>query len=617
MKQSWVLFRSYFLFWLLLFVSAKVFFLLYHYELSKELSWVDLSLILLHGGRLDLSTVGYYMLIPSLLFVVFNFSSGKYLHKILSIYTAVILCLSLTLLLFDVELYRHWGFRLDSTLFTYLQSPKEAMASTDMFVLLKLLFIWLVGFLIFWLVYKSWIAPKIKEKTGNKWLVLPFLLLLTGALILPIRGSLGVAPMNVGFVFFHKSNPFANHAAINPIWNFGHDLVHKSTIGKPDYFDAQKTKQHFEELFANKNTTESLQLLRKDSLNPQKPNIFILILEGYASQLIEPLGGIKGVSPNLNALCKEGILFENIYASGNRTHEGLLAVLNGYPSQPTTSIIQYAKKSEKLPFLTHLFNQRGYHTSMTLGGDLNFMNFRSYFTQSKFKNITSLDDFDMELRGSKWGVHDHYVFDKLFEEAQQNQQPFFKVILTASSHEPFEVPMERVIEGEDEKSMFLNSAYYTDKSLGDFVRKAKEQSWWKNSLFIVVADHGVRYVGGNSPHLKERHSIPMLWFGGVLAKKDTIITTYGSQNDLAHTLIKQLGIEENPFEFSRDLLAKEAKSFGFYTFKDGFGYISDSTSLIYDNISKNYIQKTGKYSPQELEYGKAIMQRVYDDFNEK
>jgi phosphoglycerol transferase MdoB-like AlkP superfamily enzyme len=618
MKQNWIIFRSYFLFWLLFFVLAKVFFLFYHSELSTELSWQDLSLVLLHGGRLDLSTVGYYVAIPSLLLALFAFSQGKFLSKIINIYTLSILCISLTLILFDVELYRHWGFRLDSTLFTYLKSPKEATGSSNSTVVLQLFLVWLVALFAFWKLYQIWIGRKIKQKTPAKWYAFPVLLFLTAALILPIRGSLGVAPMNVGFVFFHKSQPFANHAAINPIWNLGHDLVHKSTIGRSDYFDSLKTKQHFEELFVNQSPDSlATHLLKKDSLNPQNPNVFIIILEGYASQLLEPLDGIEGVSPNLNALCKEGVLFSNIYASGNRTHEGLLAVLNGYPAAPTTSIIQYSKKSEKLTSLSQIFNKKGYNTSMVLGGDLNFMNFRSYFTQSKFQSITNLDDFPMELRGSKWGVHDHYVFDKLFEETQQDEPPFFKVMLTSSSHEPFDVPMERAIEGEDDKNKFLNSAYYTDKSLGDFIQKAKKEDWWENSLLIVVADHGVRYVGGNAPHLKERHTIPMLWLGGALAVQDTVITTFGSQNDLAQTLIKQLEVEENPFVFSRNLLAKDAKSFGFYTFRDGFGYVSPENTLIYDNISQNYIEKTGKYEEKDLEYGRSIMQSIYNDFNAK
>src|SRR5687768_6483286 len=253
--------------------------------------------------------------------------------------------------------------------------------------------------------------------------------------ILPIRGSFGVAPMNTGFVYFHESKLFANHAAVNVVWNFLYAVQKMNRLRYDDnYFDRQMTEQYFGRMVPKSDSTRNV-------LRIKKPNVMIIVLESFTSTIIEALGGVPRVTPRFNQLAKEGILFDRFYASGDRTDKGIVAVLNGYPSQPLTSIIKEPKKTKSLPYLNKIFKEHGYRTEFTYGYNINYANFNSYLIHADFDHITHSMDFPQELNTSKWGVHDEYVFAKFFEETQRAQAPFFKVIMTQSSHEPFDVPM--------------------------------------------------------------------------------------------------------------------------------------------------------------------------------
>jgi phosphoglycerol transferase MdoB-like AlkP superfamily enzyme len=186
--------------------------------------------------------------------------------------------------------------------------------------------------------------------------------------------------------------------------------------------------------------------------------------------------------------------------------------------------------------------------------------------------------------------------------------------MTLSSHEPFDVPMEQMIEGNDEESRFLNSVFYTDKCLGKFTTDLKNSPIWKNTLLIFVADHGSRHPGNSPLYVTEKFHIPMIWTGGALNVSDSIISLFASQTDIATTLTAQLNINSNNFKFGKDIFSENAKSFAFYDYNNGFGFITDSTVQIFDNPSKTYIQNTEKSKAKSVEYGKAYEQILMNDF---
>jgi phosphoglycerol transferase MdoB-like AlkP superfamily enzyme len=206
------------------------------------------------------------------------------------------------------------------------------------------------------------------------------------------------------------------------------------------------------------------------------------------------------------------------------------------------------------------------------------------------------------------------MFKRLLDETDTASAPFLHILLTLSSHTPFDVPMETVIPGNDHQMKYLNSIYYTDSALGEFITAAKTRDWWDETLLILLADHSCR-VGNLSEHEEKRFRIPMLWIGGALAVRDTVISNYGSQTDLPFTLLGQLGLSREEFIFSNDLLSGNPNSFAYYTFHDGIGFISDSSYAVYSLTTDSYIIASDMNSGRDLKKGLAYLQYLLEAFN--
>ena len=203
------------------------------------------------------------------------------------------------------------------------------------------------------------------------------------------------------------------------------------------------------------------------------------------------------------------------------------------------------------------------------------------------------DDFPKSYRNSKWGVHDEFVFKRLLADCDSAKSPFFKMYFTLTSHEPFEIPAKPKFKGNDEQTKFINSIHYTDSCIGAFFNEARTKEWYKNTLFVLIADHGHRYPGKDSYFVLNKFRIPMLWLGGALNCDSLIISKTGSQVDLATTLLSQLGVSTSKFKFSKNLLSDGCKPFAYYVFNDGMGFVTDSSAVVYDHISRKFILKDG------------------------
>jgi len=314
-------------------------------------------------------------------------------------------------------------------------------------------------------------------------------------------------------------------------------------------------------------------------------------------------------------LKQQGIYFNNLYASGDRTNKGVPAILSGYPAMPNTTIIHSPAKSEKLPVLSRLFKEKGYYTPFFYGGEPEFANIKSYLLHSGFDPIIGKNNFAAGDMNSKWGAHDGVVMNRVFEDLNTSTKPFFATWLTLSSHEHFETPVSTTFKGNDNTTKFLNSLHYTDQVVGEFIDRCSQQSWWKNTILIITGDHGHPLPETNSK--AEDFRTPMLWMGGALNKKGVIIDKVVSQLDIAATLSSQAGLNPGVFPFSKNIFDSTAKAWAFFTFNDGFGFVDSSGRLVYDNVGKLPILTEGNAGNKETEAGKAMMQHVYDDFLKK
>jgi phosphoglycerol transferase MdoB-like AlkP superfamily enzyme len=598
----------YSLFWLFFFIAARLFFLIIQYHSASAFSFFNLLNVFVNGLKLDVSTIGYFLLIPMLLSIPAVFIAGNIYRHIIRFYTYILLIISSLIVVSDANLYTYWGFRIDVTPMLYLKTPGEAFASVSYMTIITS-FIIVISFAgLFGFVYYRFIDRLFAdlEVVRVKLVGSLLFLILCPALIIPIRGGFGVAPINAGAVYF-SPEMFLNHAAINPVWNFGTSFFNRKPVKNPYVFsDIQQAKNSVDSLLLDIGTPEKV-------LNNSRPNILLIVLESFSSYFVGPLGGDSLVTPNLNRYTHEGILFTNFYASGNRTDKAIPAILSSYPAQPAQSIIKEPKKSQTLPSLIKVLNSNGYKSAFWYGGEINFANFNSYIIGSGFNSIITEDNFDPSTYGSKWGVHDHIMFSAFRDSLKYVSEPFFNVVLTLSSHEPFDVPMEPVFKGDDNITKYKNSVFYTDKALGNFLDWAKETDWWKNTLVILVADHGGRSTDEMAAYSKDIFRIPMLWLGGVLTQKDIKISKLGSQIDISKTLLDQMDIKSD-FTFGKDLFSDGTKSFAFYTYNEGFGFITDSSAYFYDHKVKMPVEKYGKDPEYAGQKGKAFLQVLFDDY---
>jgi len=608
MKKRAVALLCYTLFWLIFFVLARLFFIAVQYRESLQYATGLLAQTFVHGIKLDISATAYFLVIPLLFAIPGIWFNGEWYRYLIRFYTCLLILFSSVIVVADANLYTYWGFRMDYTPVLYLKTPEEALASAGVMRLVLGLagIIALSSLAIF-----SYMKLPDKMFSGFKrirrWMpAMLVTLILCGSLIIPIRGGVGLAPVNAGTVYF-SDRMFPNHVAINAVWNVGRSLFARKPLTNPyEFGDIATARTMVSKL--NEQTGSPVKIL-----NNPRPDILIIVLESFGNSLIGPLGGDPALTPGINGYAGEGVLFTNFYASGNRTDKALPAILSGYPAQPALSIIKEPRKTQSLPGLAKSLAGLGYNTSFWYGGDINFANFKSFIVSSGFGEIVTKDNFDRADYNSKWGVHDHVLFRALEDSMKSVREPFFRVILTLSSHEPFEIPVKPVFQGRDDMTKFKNTVFYTDSVVGSFLGRAKNTSWWKNTLVILVADHCRRNSVEEPVYAEEIFRIPMLWLGGALKEKGIRITKYGSQADLPLMIFNQLDIR-GTFPFSKDLLVPGTGSFAFYVFNEGFAFITDSSKYIYDHKYGDAVVSEGKNPDVAEKNGKAFLQVVFDDY---
>lgn len=595
------------LLFVLLFVLQKPVFMVYYHDLYADVSFGDYFSVMWHGLPLDLSLAGYLTAIPGLILIASAWTDSSILRRIRQVYFGLIAFVMACIFIVDLGLYGFWGFRLDATpIFYFFSSPKDAIASVSFwFVLLGILAMLVYAAVLYSIFYIVLIRERKPLKIPYRRQNVSFaLLLLTAALFIPIRGGFTVSTMNLSKVYYSQDQRM-NHAAINPAFSFMYSATHQNNFEKQYRFmDPQKADELFAEMVDKPAVTaDSISQL----LNTQRPNIIFIILESFSTHLMETFGGHPNVAVNMDKFAKEGILFSNFYASSFRTDRGLASIISGYPGQPSTSIMKYPEKTDKLPSIPRSLRNAGYSLEYYYGGDADFTNMRSYLVSSGIERIVCDKDFPLSERTGKWGAQDHVLFQRLMKDIKEEkqQEPFLKLVQTSSSHEPFEVPFHRL----DDK--ILNAFAYADSCVGDFVEQYKETQLWKNTLFVLVPDHQGAYPYPIENPL-DGQTIPLILLGGAI-KEPRVIDTYASQIDIAATLLAQLGLPHDDFTFSKNILNPSSPHFGYFTRPNFFGMVTPENQLVY-NLDANTVQlDEGPEKGANLEKGKAFLQKLYDD----
>ncbi len=614
MRERLSLLLRYLGFWLALFLAAKAVFLCYQYRESARLAWGTIAGVFWHGFPMDLSSASYLTVVPGLLIALSTFVQPRLVRTLLAVVTTVEVMVVLLLVTIDLETFRAWGVRLDSTPLVYMQTPREMWASAGASPLLLLFTLLSVLTACSLLIARRFLLTPMERLTGHGAGTFIGSFAVTLLLIIPIRGGVQQIPLNQSTVYFSTVR-FANQAALNVGWNFFNSIDRQAQPRTNPYraYPSDQVGPMIRRVFAG--GSERVRLLRSE-----RPNIFLIIWESFNPKVVTNQGGLPAITPTFESAIHEGVLFDHFYASGDRTEKGLVAILSGFPAQPRGSITEFPSKTEQLPFLSRDLARHGYATAFYYGGELEFANLGTYLVNGGFAPLVGKQEFRREDWNSKWGAHDHVVFRRALDDAARERLPWFKVVLTLSSHEPFEVPGDPGPPAKNEQTRFLNAMRYTDRSLGAFLAEARRAPWWNNTLIVILADHGHRLPDihpGEQASDAERFRIPMLWLGGALIPRDTVVHDIGGQTDLPPTLLGQLGISNVAYAWGRDLFRRPASHIAFFTFHDGFGFIGDRGSIVYDNAGNQVVSQTGTADTLELRLGKSLQQSAFQAYLDK
>lgn len=608
MKKRIAYISLYFFTVLLIFILQKPLFMLYNGSIEKGFGFADYMQVMVHGASLDAATAGYLTAFPFLLVLISIWFRKFPLKKILYGYYILAAALISIIFVVDMALYTFWGFKLDASVFLYIDSPKEALASVSVgFILLRVLAILLLIALNSWVLLK--ITPSVLNATRKRIAGTAGMLLLGGVLFIIIRGGVTESTSNIGQVYF-SNEPFLNHSAVNP------DFSLLSSMGKSqdfasefNFFDEEKRAALFDGLYPTTDGDSIIQVL-----NTKRPNILIILMEGFGGAFVEPLGGLPDVTPHFNRLSKEGVFFTNCYANSFRTDRGTVCTFSGYLGLPTASVMKIPVKSRTLPAIAEGLSKAGYKTDFLYGGDINFTNMKSYLLSTGYQRLTANTDFSLaEQTSNAWGVNDDITFEYLYNQLRNRKEegPWHTAFLTLSSHEPFEVPYHRL------EDKIPNAFAYTDECLGKFIDRLKQTPAWKDLLVICLPDHGFYYPREGSNAMPRFYHIPLLWLGGAV-KQPMQVDKIMNQTDLAATLLGQLGLEHTAFTFSRNVLGSDYKyPFAFYSFNNGFSFRDSTGVTVFDNNSGSILFDEPEADESRLDKGKAILQTVYDDLGNR
>jgi len=573
------------------------------------------------GARFDMVVLSY-ILIPLFLLSYLPFIGIHRLKMSRAIIeTILFFCFSLIFIVsfIDIEHFGQFGTRLSFWALEYLDQP--AMVWYGIWSRYPVTFyILLWAFLTFIFVWtgtnlsKRIFKRKHKEKILNRIL---YLVLVLALLFLGARGRWQLAPIDWGLAYFSPYG-FANQLALNGVYTLG-----KSILDERRDVNGQLTAQfHFSptaEALSNvqkilvthqERLTDSLHSLARwyypnsEGEVNKNYNVVIILLESWLARFVGILGGKPDVTPNFDSLAEKGILFQNFFATGTRTNRGIPSILCSFPSSPIHSIMKGFAPNRPFTSFAEILEKRDYQSIVIYGGDLQFDNMEGFLRSEGFDTFVGQKDFPSKASLGKWGVPDHIVFRRANQEFSKfGDRPFLGVILTLSNHEPFLLPSPdfEIFPKSVSYSDYLNTFYYSDWALGEFFREAEKEPYFKNTIFVLVADHG-KLLESQSDMPLDRYRIACLIYApslfGSLPKK---VTTIGSQTDLLPTILGLLGKPTLHQSWGRDLLSLPPEDGGFALMIDGkhVGWLEDSyffvdrigaTSSLFD-ISQDPQQK--------------------------
>ena len=594
-KQVLKFYFQYAVYWVVVGIFARGLFFIFYFKEFAQSKVSDIFNCFRYGLSLDISVASYIVSLGIVIGTIFRIFGSKRVLMAFSIVHYLVLVIYFMITMADIAVFRHWNTKVNLTAIQFAVHPKEVWASIgDGDQPLEWTLVFLISLTLFIWVYRKiqkQLKPLNQRSLRSVTMAVVLAVILLGISFVGIRGGFQLEPINQSIAYF-SDQPVQNQMAINATWNLIEKISSYSGNKNPYHFNAVPEVHHVVQNY--------YQHIHDDTLHGAlstipKPNLVFIIVEGLTADVIAAFGGETGLTPTLDSLVKTGLIWTHFYANGDRTFKGLPAILSGQPARAMGSVIMDPDQTTQLPSLPRILKEQGYTSSFYYGGESEFANIKSYVLNTGFEKIVDIRDFPVSYRGKKWGVPDHYVMERLNEDLSHQVSPFFSCVLTLSTHEPYDIPVAPLIPSRTWPDLFRNTVYYFDQSLGRFIQEAKHHTWYDSTLFILTADHGnLMPKDYKDTYDPGKFKIPLLMFGKPLVKdlSGKSNRRYGSQNDIAYTLLKSLAFKHNAFPYSFDLMDETNKGKVFYTFDHGFGLIDDHMQFVFDlNGNKTVIQQ--------------------------
>lgn len=582
-KNLFGTFIRHYVLWILLFALGRLIFLIWNREEIGDSGITEVLLAFVHSIYLDTAMACYLLCIPFLLLLLAALTEKPFIYHILKWTHAVLFFLFFVMTISELSIYDEWHTKLNYKALWFFGNPAEVFSTASGGQILSSLGGSFLLTVLTLFTYRKLVLRGDMPRRKPYWAPVVFFLTIPVLLAVGIRGGVQTIPINIADAYYSKNN-FLNTVAVNSMFNLASSCIENANAGEPlVLMDADKC----EALFRNAMTPSKDTTLRV--LCVDKPNVILVVLEGWSADMIESCGGYKGVTPAFDSLCKEGILFTRCYASGSLSDQGMAAVFSGFPAQSQTSVITQPGKYEHLPCMNKNLKAAGYSTSFIFGGQLSYGNIRSYMYFNEFDKIIEEEDFDESVPKGKLGVHDEYLFPRQIAELQTTPEPFFASMFTLSTHGPYDFELKKDLGWGDKEREYVNSIHYADNSIGTFIKAARSQNWFERTLFIFISDHSHNSPKNFSFNEPAYRRIPLLFCGPAIDSiyRGMKMDFVASQTDLAATLLGQLNLRADEFIYSKNLFNPFAARHAFYAYEHGAAWIEDDGYVVwnYDNTT--------------------------------
>jgi len=545
------------------------------------------------GLRFDLILLCYIAVLPTVLITLLPDSFLQKINKFFNFYFILFLFLLLVMELATLDFIKQYDTRPNRLFLDYLIYPKEVVGTLLKSYLFSLIITAIV------LVIALYFAFKYGKKlfytaAGSYKIKLLLFPLVAFLLFFGARSSLtSKRPINASNAIF-CSDQMTNSLGLNSLYTVAfaaYSLKDEGDVkkyGTMDELEAySRVKKYMDVTDFINNEIPFLHKVQPDSSQP-KYNVVVFLQESLGAEYVGCLNGLP-LTPELDKLSKEGLLFTNLYCTGTRSVRGIEQVVSGFLPNPSESAVKLGGAQQGFFTLAEVFGKQNYDTSFIYGGLSNFDNMASFFNGNGFKNIIDESDFDSDgkkyaFKGT-WGYSDEDLATKANEYFKSLAgKSFFSLMFSTSNHEPFEYPDGRIQLYDKKKNTVNNAMKYADFSIGKFFELAKKEAYFKNTIFVVIADHNTRTYGKNLVPVNKFH-IPALIIAPNVIKGSTY-DNLASQMDIPSTVLALSGITTNSTMPGRNLmkLPKETKGRTIMLFHETYAFrVGDDIVIINPN----------------------------------